>query len=328
MTNDVKMPTDAEARPDASKPSAVIDKSVFHELCKIPDELQQVRLWSDLQSRYQLVVPFALVEEIVVNTVKQSKPTIELSTLAAHLVRLQPCWMDDVIEASFCELVKGREFSTLPPLDDSIRARVCELGLDDPGLAQWVAERVSVGKETLQNWRTTQDKILKTPSIPELKSRAELAGGRVMEALRAMFTTAETKEEFLHAVLGNSFKRRHPKDAAVVDRVISALTLDRLWHHKFTSACLLVRLVYWLGPAFFIRDSETSSPRKLIKNDGGNFTDEQYVISSLVCERLLTRDRQMADAAGCFEDAGIWKGKVVFLPSSASILEQIPNQLH
>lgn len=47
-------------------PTAVLDKSVFQRIAELPSKHRKAT-WDELHSRFQVVIPFVLVEEILVN---------------------------------------------------------------------------------------------------------------------------------------------------------------------------------------------------------------------------------------------------------------------
>jgi len=90
-----------------SKQSAVIDKSLFHELCMYPDVKERERLWHELHLKYQLVVPLMLIEETLVNAVAPGKKSLdEVERLIEQVVLHRTCWLDDIHEIVFRDLVR------------------------------------------------------------------------------------------------------------------------------------------------------------------------------------------------------------------------------
>ena len=69
-----------------SKQSAVIDKSLFHELCKYPDVKERERLWHELHLKYQLVVPLMLIEEVVANVARDGRTGMAATALRLEMI--------------------------------------------------------------------------------------------------------------------------------------------------------------------------------------------------------------------------------------------------
>ena len=55
---------------NADKPTVIIDKSVFQTICSEPDESQRNFFWKEISSRYEIVIPFILIEEVWINLAK------------------------------------------------------------------------------------------------------------------------------------------------------------------------------------------------------------------------------------------------------------------
>src|SRR5688572_10116552 len=105
-----------------NKPLAVIDNCLFREICEEESESEREGYWSELYSRYQLVVPFVLIEEVIATVVRPGKtPAAVCERMQFQLAFLEPCWMEDVTEITFTELVEKRPLGKVPaPSDDTI----------------------------------------------------------------------------------------------------------------------------------------------------------------------------------------------------------------
>ena len=55
--------------------------------------------------------------------------------------------------------------------------------------------------------------------------------------------------------------------------------------------------------------------------------DEQYVASSMLGDRLITGDEEMARIANAFRDVGLWKGTVIFVDPNRKLEDLIPAVL-
>src|ERR1700694_5155891 len=140
--------------PEMNKPSAVIDKSLFHELCKIPDTKASEAIWHQLHHKYQLVIPLILSEETVVNAVTPgTKALAEVQRLVDQVAAHSSCWLEDMYEIAFSELVEGRPLTAPPPLADPVASELFRLRLDNEPLRAWVKQRREDTRTTHVRWK-------------------------------------------------------------------------------------------------------------------------------------------------------------------------------
>jgi hypothetical protein len=141
----------------------------------------------------------------------------------------------------------------------------------------------------------------------------------------------QKKHEMLEAILGKTFRSRHCDSVREIDEAFASYSKDNFTSFPFTLNCLTVRLAYVLAPIVRIRTPGDAEPRTILRpkrqDQDNNWADEQYVISALVCKRLLTMDKGMRNIANIFRANGLWKGEVVFIDSSKPLSGQIPGLL-
>jgi hypothetical protein len=96
-----------------TKPTAVIDMCLFREICELPAKEERDFIWASLTGKYQIVVPLMIMEEMLVNIVRPGNisPRV-LEMMASDVLQLQPCWVDDVFEYAYSELVQRQSFET------------------------------------------------------------------------------------------------------------------------------------------------------------------------------------------------------------------------
>lgn len=309
-----------------SKISAVIDKSLFHELCKLPDAKERERLWHELHQKYQLVVPLMLIEETIVNAVAPgTKSFDEVERLIEQVALHSSCWLEDVHEIVFRELVEKARPPTLPPLADPMTVEIFKLRRDDDSLKRWVEERKEAARTTHNQWRDEQKRLVASAQTTELKSELELFDVVRSEFLRALLDENRRKEMLEH-ILGVTFRSRH-QNGELIDKVFSEFTPKSFTNYYVTLAFLQCRLAYVLAPVFTLPGSSPTSRLRFLKQEANNVYDAEYVTSALICDRFLTRDEKQARMCRIFELAGFWKGKVVYISPGQDIRTALPSAI-
>jgi hypothetical protein len=297
--------------------SAIIDKSVFQRLCKTNNS----PLWSELLKRYQLVLPAVLVEEVLVNVLDpRSKLLAEAPEMKLQLERLQPCWMDDIREVAFREFVLGEKFATLPPPPNEFFKILFNLKSNDPELLVWLGERRKLKDETVVQWKSAQQKFQLPNGADQLPDESTFLSKVVCPFLRHILDDPKKKEDFLWTVFEKTFQR-NSELSSEISTAIQNYSRQNLAQFQITLICLTIRLCYFLGPIFQIQNG-----RKIVKteNQRNSFEDEQYVASSMLGNRLITGDEEMARIANAFRDVGLWKGTVIFVDPNRKLEDLIP----
>jgi hypothetical protein len=233
-----------------SKQSAVIDKSLVHELCKHPHINERKRLWRELHLKYQLVVPQILIQEVVVNAIAPGKkPLDEVQRLIEQVAQHHTCWLDDIHEIVFRELVRRASPITLPPLAEPLAPKIFKLRFNDDALKRWVEERKQDARSTHEQWKAEQQRLSAVAKKTELTSESEM-----FDVVRSTFLGALLDEvrrkEMLEHILGVTFRFRHPDEENSIDRAFAEFTPQTFTNHYMTSAFLLTRLAYVLAPVF------------------------------------------------------------------------------
>src|SRR5258706_16110230 len=103
-----------------SKPTVVIDKSFFQAVCSAPKTEREL-FWKDISNRYQIVIPFILVEEVWTNLAKlgNKNPFVVMEMVLA-LREMLACWIDDETEIIFQELIQRKRIKTFPPPSQAV----------------------------------------------------------------------------------------------------------------------------------------------------------------------------------------------------------------
>jgi hypothetical protein len=298
--------------------SAIIDKSVFQRLCQTNNS----PLWNELSNRYQLVLPLVLVEEVLVNILDPgSKPMLEAAEMQLQLQRLQPCWLEDIHEIAFREFVLGEKLATLPPPSDEFLKKLFSLKSDDSELQVWLGERRKLKRETVAQWKDAQQKMQPANGPVQIPDECAFLREVVYPSFFIrILDNPENKEIFLRAVFKKTFQR-NPDHSNGIAAAIQNYGRQNFAKFHITFICLIVRLYYFLGPTV-----QTASGRKIIKsgNQINNVEDSFYVAASLLGDRLITGDEEMARVANAFRDVGLWKGTVIFIDPNRKLEDLIP----
>ena len=314
-----------------SKPrhSAVIDKSLFHELCKVPDPVTRAGLWADLHKVYLLVLPPSLIEETLKNAVfPGDKPADEVERLVTEVGAHSAHWMEEIDEIVFQELVGRRQIRGLPPMPDISRNRIFGLRRDDQALHQLFAEGRIEAAEDCTRRKSLQAQFrlrIVAEGMPTvLQNERQFFEAYLKPGLLFLFRDDKMKQEVMEMFLGGVLRRRHPDKQDAIDAAFSNFTPETFTQFYVTLARLLCHMAYLWGPTFMLPGHPGP---KFLKEEPNNRYDVDYVASAMVCRRFLTRDEQQARVARIFADSGFWKGKVVFLPPKLDIRTAIHQAL-
>ena len=285
-----------------TKPTAVIDKSLFHEICKLPAKETRDSIWKALTGKYQIVVPLIMVEEVLVNIVRPGEiPPQDIEMMVSDVLQLQPCWIDDVFEYAFRELVQRQPFEkpVAPPAE--LLQRLLAAKSNDPELIKWVEERKPARKATATQWIAEQKKLVPATGFYVVKNEQEFFEEAVKMAFFCHLDDPQKKQDMLETILGETFRFRHPDAIQKIDTAFAHYGKDTFKSFPFTFNCLTVWFAYFLAPIFQIQTASDSEPRMILKpgrpDQDNNLADLQYVVSALICDRLLTRDKGMRNIA-------------------------------
>lgn len=300
--------------------SAVIDKSVFQRICQTSNS----PIWEKLLMRYQLVIPTILIEETLVNVWDpRAKLAQEVEEMSLQLKRLQPYWVDDIREMAFREIILRETFTApLPPPPAQFLERLLSLKHDDPELRGWVTDRERLKDETVKQWKHAQEKLRPSDDPIRLDNEHEFFQKVICPVLFHALDDPVRKNDLMRAVFGRTFDRNQDYSEKIT------LAIQNYGRHNFaqfkvTLYCLSARLSYFLGPLVQLPTG------KIIKagNQRNSFEDEQYVAVSLLCDRLITGDREMARVVKVFQDAGVWRGLIIWIDPNRKLDDFIPSIL-
>ena len=270
-----------------------------------------------------------LIEEVLVNIINPGdKDPVVVNRMAQQLVRFQDCWMQDLAEMVFQELVEGKPLLTfMPPSVEFLKwSRAFPPG--DPQLRQWAEQRKSDRKHEARKRKQEQDRLLLSARSDHVNTFAEFFHRTVRPDFMAKLSLDEGID-LLEAIFGNRFRRRHPGCAREI-REAFARYPERYQHLPITTGYISVRLAYHYAPIVDLQPPGASQPSRILgsttQDQINNPSDEEYVVCSLVSERLLTGDRGMDHMATLFREVGFSKCQSIFFPRE-NIADQIPALL-
>jgi hypothetical protein len=306
--------------------SVLLDKSAFQRLAE-RSQPEQVRAWNHLHGQCQIVVPAILVEEVIVNIADPGPLAPALvEEMRKSVLRLSPCWLDDIFEVAFRELVEMKPHAQLPPFPPEFLARILNLAPDNPELLMWVANRRADVETTVQTRMVAQNAMLPRHERREMSDETEF-WVRLKNQFLKIVENSERKAEFLEVVFGESFRVRHPESVSRISKAFSAFNERTFTNYYVTLSILMVRLAYMYAPLVQFRDSPGASLRRFIgrstSDQRNNAADEQYIVSAMICNRLLTRDEGMKNIIEMFNFNGFTQCQTVFLDPRGAIMEQI-----
>ena len=187
---------------NAEKPTAVIDKSLFQEICS-ESETQRNFFWQELFNHYQIVIPFVLVEEIWTNLAKPGKtnPAV-VSEMAKTLLGMISCWIDDDVEIVFKELIQKKQHKILPPPAQKTVELLNRLNPNDPALSAWLEQRRQIKERIIHERMQFQSSILPTGKFIAIKSEKELFQEYVWKLFAEIMDSKEGGKHIFRKALG------------------------------------------------------------------------------------------------------------------------------
>ncbi len=311
------------------KPTAVIDKSVLQRICSQPDAEQQ-RVREALMDRYDLVIPFILIEEIALDVglppVGSLRP---VSAMLAWVADERVLRMADVYEIAFQELVMEGRIRGFQHLPADILARALQEATRAPEFASICRQRRTEQREDRALWRKAQHSLMPRDGAGHCANAQDFFTRLVEEQFGKLLGRTSEKRAFLEGVFGGRFRSSHRASEQAIDGAFERYTAATSAHYANTTRHLLARLAYFLAPCAHLPAPGGSTPAKLITmgDQWNSVSDEQYVVAAFFCDRLLTADAGMRNIASVFEQVGLWKGHCIHLDPSQALEIQIATRL-
>jgi len=312
--------------------TAVLDKSVLQRIAELPVGDRE-EAWRELSGRFQLVIPFVLLEEVLTNLGQpRNTPPEVVEAMFVDLLNLQECWIADEIDWAFEELVLRKRSSEFKLVSKDFVQRMCRLKPWEAEYQQFLSLRRNDAADDLQRrmklqneaaeWRLKQKYSGESGFIDEHGRTFLLVSSEQAFFDKFVSPGFEARDrddgwfEMLNYSLGPQMRARYAKRSDEIERALRTTTSKEVFESPGTLNCLLAKLFYFWAPVVRIGDDQRTG-RKIIgrtrSDQRNNIHDERYVGPTLLCNVLLTRDRDMAQMAQCFSRSGLWKGRVIDL---------------
>jgi hypothetical protein len=318
--------------------TAVIDKSVYQRIAELPSA-ERREIWEKLSTKFQIVVPFVLVEEVMVNLGQPGPiPRPHIETMFKELIERGGCWMDDEPGWIFEELVQGNRSQRFKTVPMEFLERVLEVDPTQPDYQEFLTNRKNEADSALNERLSLQERagrwiISQDPSgrnwFLDREGRVFCILPTLRDFVRVfivdLFREADKKPlgwfELLEP-LGHRMRTRFPQAAERIDRTLRNVTFEQLRRCPVTFSCLLAKAIYLWAPIVRLGENPTHSKPiigRTRKAQRGNIHDERYIAAARLCGTLLTRDGEMAKVASCLVEAGLWQGEVMYLPAGKGL---------
>jgi hypothetical protein len=314
-----------------ARPNAVIDKSLLHAICELPDEEQLDQCFNALLAEFVLIAPSVLIEEVWSDW-SHSKRGRE--PVAKNLVRcvhhLQNAWIASPLDIAFQELVEEKPVLEIPKPPSYVMNSFYTLDPNDPRLHQWQIQTRERRKNSIADRLRQQRERLCTDESLLLDKPGKLLTDIVWPEILRILSIPSEKKRLLEGILGEGFRYRNPHAGPQIDAALGRYTVDTVQHYPVATDCIVTAMVYFYAPLCSVANSG-GMPHKLIsrskKGQYNNLGDEKYVQSALLVAGLLTRDEGMSSIMNVFRDADWWSGKTVFVDPQQNIASAIVSAL-
>jgi hypothetical protein len=317
---------------NADKPTVIIDKSVFQTICSEPDESQRNFFWKEISSRYEIVIPFILIEEVWINLAKPgAKNLAVVSEMAKTLSEMSSCWIDDEIEIVFRELVQRKRLKILPKPNQKNVESLRQLNPNDPVLSKFLDQRRQIKERIIRERIQFQNSILPVGKFLTVKTRRELFQGYVKPLFTQILSTTQGSKGILEKLLGWQFRNRRPNFKRRIEKAFLSYSQETFRQYPATYYYLTTDMFYSYAPLCRLQKNSKATPQKIIgrklSEQRNNLEDQKYVMAARMCKRLLTRDEGMSNMMRTIKECGLWNGEVIFLNPRQHLNAQIPNLL-
>lgn len=301
----------------AIKPRAVIDMSVLEEICREPSREIRENTWKYLTETYQLVFPIVLVEEAVCKWLKTDGiPPNHVIELVGRINGCWRLWLDDIHNITARELLEGQLPNSLPPAGLGFVNTALALKHGTQGARQWLQNRKGEAKsiETARRQSKKQALQHKPKKQSEVLNETALFVDVLVPFVHWLTSNPANGRGCVENMIVSLLRRRFPALSQQFTAAVDELLSPRWGQFYLTIGILLARVAYLAAPLFVLQQPRFGKPGPFLEIHRNDRTDEEYVTSAFLCQRLLTQDLGMARIMAAFEDGGFWKGKTVFLP--------------
>lgn len=312
-----------------TKKSAIVDKSFLGRVFSHNPSEERERFLDELLRSYSIVVPFILIEEIVIDMARpKTEKRARIARMMANFLAAHPAkWIDDEIQIVFQELILNQPIRPLPPLPKELIDKITAQRADDAELVSLVS-RLGVQKyETVIERKTFQDGLVPQGNEKCFESLAAFMKEEIYPFFWTKLNDPSARHGMLEAYFGKHLRRSHPDLNAKIDAAFDAYGPDNVDRFPLTTAWLIVHLTYMRAPLVKIGpDRQRRSLPCLIGRGKGQInddSDERYVAAAMMCNRILTCDEGMKNVVEAIRAGGNWSGEVVYFHPEEDLLAQI-----
>lgn len=309
------------------KPTALIDKNVLESLSHLPAH-ERDPILNALLNNYQVLIPAVLVEEVWTNYLNPRETTDPnvVKVMRDMVLALRDCWLVDEWELMFEELVKHKK--TLPRFVMMPAEKVDEMaGLhpNTPLIQEWLTNREAIKRLISEERINRQKQIEPSGNFVLVKSERSF----LRQAIKPWFDFLKDRKkgaDYLHRFAGERMTKRNRGYGKRIKRAIRTFVNDP-FRFRVTLNCVLSDLFYDYAPVYRVIDG-TQHGRAFIRrgksSQKNNYDDQRYVACALLCDRIVTRDHDMAKMMECFKECRLWTGEVIYLPQPGPIQDLVP----
>jgi hypothetical protein len=302
------------------KPFAVIDKSLLEQLCsKNNPHDESLRRISE---QYELVFPWILFAEVALNVGNPGNGGKEKTIFKMWEVlrRNRTTAADEVYEAAYRELVLRQTGRSIFEMSSERLDRLLEFEMNNPDLSQFGHFNRDMHNLAFDEREQAYQEHGSLLFPNERDFVAESLNGFVKRIL----PDAVLRERFLSGVLGKLLEQRYPLCKYKIRAALSNYNVTTYTKFPLTYTLLNLRRIYWRGPVVLVGESKESG-KPFLRKDRNSFSDEEYVVTAVQFDRLLTMDKEMARIGNLLSEVGLWTGKCVLFqkPRFIPIADQI-----
>ncbi len=311
--------------------TALLDKSLLEAICAEPEH-QQTVLITQLQQKYELVIPTILMEEVWTNLYfPESKDPNLILSMVRMLQHLSAGWIEDELEIVFRELVLRETADRFHPPSQHTVQWFWSCGPKNDKLRDWLKTTKEQSDSIIRQRIIDQDSLRPKGGFYIVQSESELFTRYVRDKLTRKFATPECIQGFLEDFFGSRFRSRHPDKSDAIDKAFQDYNEDTFTQYPMTCLNILAAMFYFYAPLVHVKPLGGQKRRILGKSfhdQRSNLNDERYVTVGLGCQRVLTCDNGMASILNIFKQSGFWhNGESILLSPCRSLAEQIPSEL-
>lgn len=309
------------------KPTAIIDKSLLQRICE-EAPIQRDVLMGLLRQRYQLIAAFVLVDEVMNNIAipPPRKTPADFADLKICMDALYPCFMEDVWEMAFEELVLERRIDAIPWWPTEAIQTYASLNPNDPAFLETMQRRKKQRNDCEEETKECQNEDVPPGKFYVVREEIEFFHILVRD-LKSRLREPRLKMNLFETLLGESFRQCHPEEGNRIQGAFARVSDTNMDSYPFTRNLLLVMRIYHYAPVSKILDQAQPPPILDRRDQLNNQEDLQYVASATLCDRLLTADQPMTRIMQMLKSNGFWRGETIWIDRDKDLPSQIPSLL-